>query len=139
MNAFIIYCTLLLLRGLSTVRPSMLVFSSLRACSARAYPCGTCCMTLTSLVIALLPSRLQSGPRSGCWLYDFFARFLCYCFFRRIVVVLCIWLLFGWFGSPAWGSLACRSLISIHVLVSLGGGVSVGISPTLFRSRLVLQ
>ena len=57
-------------------------------------------MTMTLLVIALLPSRLQSVPHSACWLYVFFLLVsLVIVSFRRIVVVLCLWLLFDWFGN----------------------------------------
>ena len=47
---------------------------------------------------SLVPSRPQAGPRSGCWLLNFFAHFLCYCFlssycwcFAYLVVVQLVW------------------------------------------------
>ena len=108
----------------------------------RAYLCGTCCMPMTSLVIALVPSRLQAGPQSGCWLFDVFVCFFCYCFLPLL-------LLFCVFGCCSAGLGTCSAwglwtmdlcMISTHVThVSLGGGILVGRSPTLFRSPLLLQ
>ena len=66
--------------------------------SLHAYLCGPCCRTLSLLVIALVHSRLQSDPYSDFCLFDF-CSFFVIVFFRLIVVVLCIGLLFGWIGN----------------------------------------